>query len=967
MICGIIGGVEGATAVTAVQTEGPDLRRAVERYAILDTPPEAAFDRLTNMAVRLFNVPMAVVSIAHGEREFFKARRGLEVAEISRGESFCAHLLGRGEVLVVPDARADPRFAAKALVTGPTGIRFYAGVPLTTDDGFNIGSICIADTAPRDLGPGDRRLLADLGAIAMDELELRQHGAREAAELSERYRLASRATSDAIWDWDLVTNGLVWNDAVEVLFGYRKDELGPTAQWWIDRVHPADLDRVKRDLYAVIEGGGRGWKDEYRFHRADGSWAEVLDRGFVMRDAEGKPVRMIGAMTDVSERKRADRAQGAVLRIAQAAGTAATLHDLLRSVHEIIAELMPAENFYIALLRPGTQMIVFPYLVDQLDLDKKPRNVGRGLTGYVLRTGEPLLLADWAQFDALVRRGEVELIGVPAVSWVGVPLKTQDRTVGVLVAQSYTEGVHYGEREKELLQFVSTQVAHAIERKQADDSLAESERRSRALIENSSDGIAIIDPEGNVTFRSASVPRILGYGDENLSQIGEYVHPDDRAMFEGKWREVLAHPGVLIQTVARVRHQNGSWRVLESLLVNLVSDPAVRGVVSNFRDITDRKQIEAQLMAADRMVSVGTLAAGVAHEINNPLAYVIANLAYALEAVQTIQDVKTRETVDALREAQQGAERVRQIVRDLKAFSRTDDAPPGPVDVHQVVDASINMAWNEIRHRARLVKDYQRDLPRALGNEARLGQIFLNLIVNAAQAIPEGDAERNEIRLSTGTSGGNVTIAVKDTGAGIPPENLPRLFDPFFTTKPVGVGTGLGLFICQGIVRSLGGDLTVQSQVGKGSTFTVILPMASARPQLAAPAVPPPAPAPLRGRILAIDDEPLVGAVLARALAAHEVVSLTSAAEALKRIRGGERFDLIFCDLMMPHMTGMDFYAALEKEAPEVATQVMFLTGGAFTQGARDFLERTAAPTVEKPFDLKSMRALVTARLQKRS
>ena len=961
--------MDGPTAVTGVQStsaDGAGARRAAERYAILDTPPEAAFDRLTNMAVRLFGVPMAVVSIAHGDREFFKARRGFEITEIPRDQSFCAHLLGRGEVLVVVDAREDPRFAGNTLVTGPAGIRFYAGAPLTTSDGFNIGSISIADTVPRDLSPADRRLLADLSAIAMDELELRHHGTREAAELTERYQLASRATSDALWDWDLVTNALAWNDAVGVLFGYRKDDLGASAQWWIDQLHPEDLARVKQGIYAVIEGGGRGWKDAYRFRRADGSWAEVLDRGFVMRDGEGKPVRMIGAMTDVSERKRADRAQGALLRMAQAAATTSTLQDLLRSFHEIIAELMPAENFYIALLRPGTQIIDFPYLVDERDHDPAPQNVGRGLTAYILRTGEPLLINGDEAFDALARQGEVERVGPASISWVGVPLKAQDRTVGVLVAQSYTEGVHYGEREMELLQFVSTQVAHAIERKQADESLAESERRSRALIENSSDGIAIIDPEGKVVFRSASVLRILGYADQELTEIGAYVHPDDRAMFEGKWREVLSHPGQLIPTVARVRHQNGSWRVLESLLVNLVSDPAVRGVVSNFRDITERKQIEAQLMAADRMVSVGTLAAGVAHEINNPLAYVIANLAFALEAMHAVQDVRAQETVEALREAQQGAERVRQIVRDLKAFSRTDESPPGPVDVHQVVDASINMAWNEIRHRARLVKDYQRDLPRALGSDARLGQVFLNLIVNAAQAISEGNAERNEIRLSTGTAGASVTIAIKDTGSGIPAENLPRLFDPFFTTKPVGVGTGLGLFICQGIVRSLGGDLTVTSQVGKGSTFTVILPVAGARAKPAAPPAPPAVAAAPRARILAIDDEPLVGAVLARALAAHEVVSLTSAAEALARIRTGERFDLIFCDLMMPHMTGMDFYAALEKEAPAVVAQVMFLTGGAFTQGARDFLERTAAPTVEKPFDLKSMRALVAERLQKR-
>jgi CheY-like chemotaxis protein/anti-sigma regulatory factor (Ser/Thr protein kinase) len=351
----------------------------------------------------------------------------------------------------------------------------------------------------------------------------------------------------------------------------------------------------------------------------------------------------------------------------------------------------------------------------------------------------------------------------------------------------------------------------------------------------------------------------------------------------------------------------------------------------------------------------------VAHEINNPLSYVIANLAVGVDALAQISGAQ--ETIEALREAQQGAERVRQIVRDLKTFSRSDDAPAGPVDLHRIIEGSINLAWNEIRHRARLVKDFARDLPPALGNEPKIGQVLLNLLVNAAHAIREGEAERNEIRISTRAAGRTVMVGVKDTGSGIQPEDLRRLFDPFFTTKPLGVGTGLGLFICQGIVRSLGGEIAVESEPGKGSSFRVTLPVANAPVPQAQENLPAPPPQ-KRGKILAIDDEPLVGAVLTRALAAHDVVSLTSATEALAKIRGGAQFDLIFCDLMMPHMTGIEFYAALQAEAPALAKRVIFLTGGAFTTGARDFLEKTPARTVEKPFDLKSIRALVTELLR---
>jgi CheY-like chemotaxis protein len=273
------------------------------------------------------------------------------------------------------------------------------------------------------------------------------------------------------------------------------------------------------------------------------------------------------------------------------------------------------------------------------------------------------------------------------------------------------------------------------------------------------------------------------------------------------------------------------------------------------------------------------------------------------------------------------------------------------------------MAWNEIRHRARLVRDYGEDVPRIFGNEGRLGQVVLNLLVNAAQALPEGAAEANQITLRTFRKGDRVVVAVRDSGAGIAPEHRARLFEPFFTTKPVGVGTGLGLYICRQIVESMGGTISVESIPGGGATFAVALPIAACGAQ-APVVVDTPVPAVRRARILSVDDEPRIGSVLKQALAPHEVVDLTSAEQALERIRKGERFDLIFCDLMMPRVTGMDFHAALTVEAPEQARRTVFLTGGAFTARAHAFLDQVENPRVEKPFNLAGLRALVAERLQ---
>jgi len=276
-----------------------------------------------------------------------------------------------------------------------------------------------------------------------------------------------------------------------------------------------------------------------------------------------------------------------------------------------------------------------------------------------------------------------------------------------------------------------------------------------------------------------------------------------------------------------------------------------------------------------------------------------------------------------------------------------------------VLDSSTRMAWNEIRHRAKLVKDYG-DVPMVNANESRLGQVLLNLVVNAAQAIAEGQADNNEIRVSTWTTeDGKIAVEVSDTGSGIAKENLDRIFDPFFTTKAVGVGTGLGLAICHRIITELGGHISVESEVGKGSRFRLLLPAtgATARP----PKVPTPMrPTPQRKRILVVDDEETLGRAIQRSLSPdHDVVVLTRARDALSMVEAGERFDVILTDVMMPEVTGMEMYERLRQMAPEQAQRVVFLTGGAFTPAAREFLDTVPNPIVEKPFDPKSLRSII--------
>ena len=415
--------------------------------------------------------------------------------------------------------------------------------------------------------------------------------------------------------------------------------------------------------------------------------------------------------------------------------------------------------------------------------------------------------------------------------------------------------------------------------------------------------------------------------------------------------------------------------------------PAIERELRDVRLRVERSKIQEQLVISDRMASVGTLAAGVAHEINNPLAAIMANLDFAAQNVAKLtQDVcanragtggtesstgamgwietRLRELEEPLRDARESADRVRIIVRDLRIFSRSEEDRTGPVDVRRVIESSLRMAWNEIRHRARLIKEYG-DVPQVEGNEGRLGQVFLNIIMNAAQAIPEGHAERNEIRIVTKQhDDGRVVVEVRDTGAGMPEALIARIFDPFFTTKAIGEGTGLGLAICHRIITTLGGELVVESQVGRGSVFRIILPVAKDT------ATEPPSTPQLvvvgrRGRILVVDDEVMMGNAVRRVLSSeHDVLAVTSGGDALGRVAKGERFDVILCDLMMPDVSGMDLHAEIVRLAPEQSERMVFMTGGAFTSRAREFLDAVRNPRVEKPIDAGGLRALIHGMLR---
>ena len=504
------------------------------------------------------------------------------------------------------------------------------------------------------------------------------------------------------------------------------------------------------------------------------------------------------------------------------------------------------------------------------------------------------------------------------------------------------------------------------------DALRRAEASLHTALEISPD-LAVVYREGVVIYANPAVARSLRQAstDELTGRpLVDLLHPEDRPAAEAR---VLAPAANVRETVAlRWLRRDGGLCLTEASAAPIEFDGG-HAVLLVARDETERAEFEHQLLQRDRMAALGTLSAGVAHEINNPLTYLLVNLDHVLRRLRAAaasddpiealsggaRDGGLTALAESLQHAVDGANRVRQIVRHLLTFAQGNVDRRGLVDVRGVVESAVQMAWHEIRHRARLTKSLA-DLPPVEANEARLGQVFLSLLVNAAQAIPEGDAEHNEVRVSTRTDElGRAVVEVTDTGVGIPAENLRRIFDPFFTTKGEA-GTGLGLAISLGAVRSVGGDIEVKSAEGRGTTLRVTLPPAKPWRAPAAQGRTAETASASRRRVLVIDDERLVGEAIARAISEENDVDLaTDARQALDRIRAGERFDLVLCDLMMPVMTGMDLYAEVLRVAPHLAGRVVFMTGGAFTPRARAFLESVGNACLEKPLDLGKLRSIL--------
>ncbi|HOX47364.1 MAG TPA: PAS domain S-box protein [Myxococcota bacterium] len=799
---------------------------------------------------------------------------------------------------------------------------------------------------------------------------------------------AKRMAGLGHWFWDIKTGAVEWSEEV-----YRIFRLDPgTFRPHIDSIQalspwPGDHERDQELIRRATENREKGTYEQ-RFLRPDGSIGHYQSTFQGHYDPSGELVAIVGTVMDITERKQAELALQESER---------QLHLIAGNARDMIW-LMDL-GFRITWISPSVTRLRGYTLEELAGLSLEQQLTPRSLVGALELSAAELTS------DRLADPG--------ADITVNVELEFPRKDGSAFWAESVITLL----RDEAGMPTGFLGVGRDIsDRKRAQAALAVERDNLRAFLDAAPAAILVLDEREEVRNANPAAERLF---DRSLSgadrrHCGDFIGcahrgDDPRGCGEGPTcpecqlygvvREALAGHGVRDRELT-AEIVTGVGSMPRRLVCNAapITLSGKRGAILALHDITElrraeqeRERLQASLAQADRLSSMGMLAAGVAHEINNPLSYVLYNLeslaadlpgltegmrrchaeltacagaeavARALGAGQEIfSPAALEDTLDRLREAVSGAQRIKHIARSLGTFSRVEQPEVKPVDVKESVEHALTMASNEIKYRARVVRDFA-DVPPVLATEGKLAQVFLNLFINAAHAIPEGRVEQNEIRVRTWAEDGQVCVEVRDTGRGIAPEHQAKIFEPFFTTKGVGAGSGLGLSICKSLVTSFGGEILFTSELGKGTRFTIKLPRlpgdwetGGAEASEQAPSRPG-----VRGRILVVDDEVGIRASLNRLLGReHEVVTASSGEEAQALLTTDRRFDLVFCDLMMPRMSGMELHAWLTEQDPALAGQVVFITGGAFTPGAAEYLARVGNLRVEKPFDNVSLRRM---------
>lgn len=677
---------------------------------------------------------------------------------------------------------------------------------------------------------------------------------------------------------------------------------------------------------------------------------------------EGKMAGFYAGYRDISDRKRVEALSSALYRVAEKSSSAHDLQQFFAAVHSIVDELMYARNFYIALFDPATELLTFPYFVDEQDSAPSPKKLGSGLTDYLIRTGEPLL-ATPEVLQAMEDRGEVARSGSRSLDWMGVPLKVNSHTFGALVVQTYSKNIRYDERDKEILTFVARQLASAVEIKRNEQALRRSEARYRSLVQSSVYGI----------YRSSLEGRFLDVNPALITMLG-YASAEDVLLLDPE-KDVFANPEEHVHLITEFRRTGRldgievKWKRSDGSAVTVrisgravsTADEPADVLEAIAEDVTDRRALEDQFRQAQKMEAVGRLAGGVAHDFNNLLMVISGYAEVILAKLPTSNPLHEKG-----RAIQLAADRATTLTRQLLAFSRKQLLELKVVDVNAIVQDMERLLSPLIGENVELVTLLASQAAHTRADAGQLEQVLMNLVVNAKDAMPGGGklTIQTQITVVDGNHrrgqqfirpGNYVVLSVSDTGMGMDKETQSRIFEPFFTTKEKGKGTGLGLSTVYGIVKQSGGYVMVQSEEGQGTAFHIYLPHVEGAAEKQAAPLPDPS---LGGTetILLVEDEESVRQLVRDTLDAKgyrvlEADSGEAGLAAAERYEG--KIELVITDVVMPGIGGRELVKQLAQTRP--ATKVLYLSG--YTEDAivSDGSIEKGTAFLQKPFSLHSL------------
>jgi two-component system cell cycle sensor histidine kinase/response regulator CckA len=748
------------------------------------------------------------------------------------------------------------------------------------------------------------------------------------------------------------------NQEFERMFGFSAaDTLGKPID---ELVFPPDRAAEAQWIVQCLQRGERLTLETKRRCK-DGTLLDVLVSSAPLI-LDGRTVAFYAVYRDISERKRAEALSSALYRIAEKASAAQDLQQFFAAIHGVVDELMCARNFSIAIHDPESELLTFPYFVDERESAPAPAKLGNGITEYVLRTGEPLLCTP-KLVELLQKRGEVQLLGLPPLQWLGVPLKVNQHIFGALVLKSYSSNTRFHERDKDILALVAQQLAAAIDRKRNEQALRRSEVRYRSLVQTAVYGIYRSSVEGQFLDVNPALIGMLGYNDalEVLAldpQKDVFVDPTEYARLVDEFRRSGRMDGFEV----RWKRKDGA-----SITVR-ISGRAVAGgdepsdvLEAIAEDITERRVLEDQFRQSQKMEAVGRLAGGIAHDFNN-LLMVISGYTEVL-----LYHLSPGHPLHAKAEAiQQASDRATTLTRQLLAFSRKQLLELKVIDVNAIVADMERLLRPLIGEDVELTTSLAPNIGCTRADAGQLEQVIMNLVVNAKDAISGGgkicirtasvtldDSYRPENTFIK--QGPYVMISVSDNGHGMDRETQARIFEPFFTTKEKGKGTGLGLSTVYGIIKQSGGYVFVQSELGRGTVFTIYFPRVD-EPSEAHGATPVSLSAAGGSEtILLVEDEDSVRQLVRETLESrgYRVLEAENGNAGLAVAASHpDAIHLVITDVVMPGLSGHELVEQLRPVRPDI--KVLYLSG--YAQDAFPAGSSEAQKTfLQKPFTLQSL------------